>query len=137
MRTNTSLTIYNAYTDATTRALKYQRSVISACLWENRKAANRAASGDIANDQAAIYIPFSVGANHLAPIAWLAAKTGKWTLAVGDYVVKGAVTDEITTSPSFTISNLKAKYDNVLSITSVDEMDMGRPNLRHWEVGAK
>ena len=84
-------------------------------------------------------------ANYVKPKAWLAlvSKTGKWTLAEGDMIVKGTVTDEIhpavvsPPSAAFTVSNLKAKYDDVLAITSVDTFDMGSMALRHWEVGAK
>jgi hypothetical protein len=65
----------------------------------------------------------------------LTDKTGYWTLQEGDFVVKGFVTDEI--SSSFTISALQAKYPAVLSITSIDTMDMGSPAMSHWQIGAK
>lgn len=136
MRTNTGATLYNKYIDAATRSEKWQRSQLVAVLWENRKAANVVKSGLLAADQAAIYIPFSLGANYLDPVVWqaLVAKTGKWTIQVGDVIIKGLVSDEIT--GAFTITSLKAKYDEVLKITSVDTMDMGSASMRHWQVGA-
>lgn len=136
MMTNCAATVYNKYVDPATRAEKWQRASLAAVYWENRKAANVIKSGLLAADQAAIYIPFSLGANHLDPVAWqaLVTKTGKWTLQVGDMIVKGLVSDEIT--GGFTITSLKAKYDDVLKIASVDTMDMGSSLIRHWQVGA-
>ncbi|RJQ42816.1 MAG: hypothetical protein C4545_04055 [Anaerolineaceae bacterium] len=137
MKTNTALTIYNRYIDATTRTEKYQRTVIPAVFWENRKAANVIKSGLLAADQASVYVPFTAGINHLEPAAWqaLTSKTGKWTIAIGDAIVKGDVTDEI--EGSFTITSLKAKYDDVLIITSVDAQDYGSVGMQHWQIGAK
>ena len=136
MITNADLTIYNKYYNPTTKVEVYQRTQIVGVVWENRKAANVIKSGLISADQAAIYIPMARGANYLQPIAWqaLVSKVGKWTLQIGDFVVKGIVTD--TVDGSFTISDLKAKYNNVLSIKSVDTMDRGNARMKHWQVGA-
>jgi len=67
-------------------------------------------------------------------------------LQAGDVIVRGAVTDEITdevidelteeVTPAFTVSDLKRKYDDVLSITTVDWMDAGSEKVNHWEIGA-
>lgn len=136
MKTNSDITVYNKYIDATTRSEKYQRTVVLSVAWENRKGSNALAMGSvIAANQANIYIPLSERVDYLDPIEWLAAKTGKWTLQVGDVIVRGTVTDEI--SSSFTISDLKAKYNNVLVITSVDYMDAGSLSMHHWKVGAQ
>ena len=132
MRTNCAATIYNKY--VVSGAECYQRTGILSVAWENRKAANVIASGLLAADSATIYIPFSVGAYYLKPIAWQAAKTGKWTLQIGDVIVKGLVTDEIVTG--FTMTNLKALHDDVVTIRSVDTMDAGSLSMRHWRVGA-
>ncbi len=136
VKTNTACTLYNKYVNAATRSEVWQRTALAAVAWENRKAANVARAGNLEADEAAIYIPFALGSDYLAPRAWqaLATKTGKWTLQVGDVIVKGAVTDTITSS--FTISDLKAKYDDVLVIRSVDAMDQGSASMHHWQVGA-
>ena len=142
MKTNTSLTLYNKIAGTET----YQRTVIVAVEWENRKAVNGMKSDALASNSARVFIPRSVGANYLKPKAWqaLTTKTGKWTLQEGDVIVKGAVTDEIHEAvvgppavAAFRMSDLKAKHDDVLTITSVDTYDMGSPVLQHWEVGAK
>jgi hypothetical protein len=137
MRNNADLTIYNKYVDAATRTEKYHRSQIRGVLWENRKAANVIASGgNIAVNQANIYVPFQRGVEYLPYTEWaaLTTKTGYWTFQDGDVVVRGLVEDTI--SASFTISDLKAKYPDVLTIRSVDTMDMGSYGMCHWQIGA-
>jgi len=142
MKTNTSMTIYNKIAGTET----YQRTVISAVEWENRKASNGMRSGALASNVARVFIPKSLGANYLKPKEWqaLTTKTGKWTLQDGDVIVKGTVTDEIHIAvvgppavAAFTVTSLKNKYDDVLMITSINSFDMGSIALQHWEVGAK
>ena len=140
MKVNSSMTVYNKYTNNTTHSDVYQRAVIDEIAWENTKAAEvRATGGQTAANQAVVFIPLlcSGSENYLKPRAWqaLSSKTGKWTLQVGDVIVRGTVTDTI--GDSFTVSMLKAKYDDVLVISSVDPMDMGSLEMQHWEVGAK
>jgi len=138
MKTNTALTLYNKHYDTSTQTEKYQRFVLSAVEWEDRKDSNVLASGgDKAANQAIIYIPLSVGSAYLKPKPWLALadKTTNFTLQIADLVVKGNVADEL--SAAFTPSDLLAKYDDVLRITSVDTFDMGSLNMRHWKVGTK
>jgi len=135
VHTNSSLTLYNRV--LVDRADVFYRTVIPAVLWENRKAANVLASGgNLAADQATIFIPYST-AGYVAPVAWraLVSKTGTWTLQPDDIVVKGTVTD--TLSALFTVSDLEAAYDDVLTLTSIDTMDLGRAALSHWQIGAK
>lgn len=139
MRTNTDITVYNKYvnTSTTPPSESVQATQIKGVAWENRKASNRIASGGNINaDQASIYIPKARDANYLEPAEWVAAtvKTGYWTLRVGDVIVRGLVSDAI--SPSFTMTDLKKKYSDVLTVTSVDRMDNGSRNLQHWKVGA-
>ena len=134
MRTNADITIYNKYTASHTDA--WRRSVVYGVFWENTKASNvRATGGEMYANQATVYLPFSNGSKYLAPTAWTSAKTGKFTLKPGDVIVKGVVTDEI--SGSFTMTDLRAKYDNVLTISSVDTKDFGTYAMQHWQIGAR
>ena len=134
MRTNTNLTIYNKYIASHTDA--WQRTVIYGVMWDSSKASNvRATGGEMYANQATIYIPFASATNYSDPIAWATAKTGKFTLKPGDVVVKGAVSDEITSG--FTMTDLRAKYDNVLTIASVDTKDFGSASMQHWQIGAR
>jgi hypothetical protein len=134
MLTNTDCTIFNRYVEAGEE--KYQRTEIPAVAWENRKAANILRSGSLAADSVSVYIPFSIVCNYMKPVAWqsMINKSGLWTLQVGDVIVKGIVKDEIT--DAFTVSDMKSKYDDVVSIKSVDTMDNGSFSLRHWQIGA-
>jgi hypothetical protein len=128
------MTLYNKYIASGSE--KYQRTVIPAVAWENRKAANVIQSGLLAADSVVVYVPLAMGADYLKPNAWnaLTIKTGKWTLAIGDVLVKGTVTDEIITG--FTMTDLKAKYDDAVTVHSVDTMDIGSLAMRHWQIGA-
>jgi len=132
---NSDITIYNKYTDASTRAEKYQRTVINDVVWQATKARSGAGSGVLASNVATIFIDFAHGTQYALPKAWSLSKTGKWTLQEGDVIVRGAVTDEI--SDSFTMTALRAKYDYVVTVSSVDAMDQGSPNVQHWQVGCK
>lgn len=135
MITNTPMTVYNKYVD--NRAEKYQRTVLSAVLWDSSAATIKRRSADMQNNKAVIALPHYIGAAYLKAKAWLALanKTAFWTLQAGDVVVRGTVTDEITNG--FAISALRAKYDDVLEIVSVAFMDQGSPNTHHWEILCK
>lgn len=131
---NAHITIYNRYIDSVTRSEKYQRSEIKNVVWQATKAISNTRFQLIAN-VATIFIPFALGADYLKPKEWITAQVGKWTLQEGDIIVRGIVNDEITSS--FTAKNLQETYDDVVTITSVDAMDQGSPNMRHWQIGAK
>lgn len=148
MRTNADVTIWNKYIDSDARTERWQRTQILRVAWENRKGSNVLASGgNIAANQANIYI-LSLNRNaYLNPIAWLLDKTDNWTLQVGDIIAKGLLTTELTPLipaddpdpevPAFTVSDLRDANYEVLTITSVDIMDSGSQRMRHWKVGAK
>ncbi|MBX3046981.1 MAG: hypothetical protein KF698_08305 [Anaerolineales bacterium] len=140
MMTNADLTLYNQYIED--RKPRFQRVQLKGVMWENRKARNVLASGgNIAADQAAIYIPMAIP-GYQSPKAWRAGQDESgdedvltWTLQTGDIVVRGLVEDELT--DEFGPAALKAKYDDVLSVSSVDTMEAGSEAMHHWQVGAK
>lgn len=136
MQTNSNLTIYNKSVDPLARGEVWTRHQVTNVAWENCKAANVIRSGLLDADKVTVYIPAARGVDYLSPLAWqtLFNKNGKWTLQIGDVIVRGLVEDEI--NPGFTISDLKRKYDDVLTIRSVDSMDLGSLALRHWQIGA-
>lgn len=132
---NSDITIYNKYIDPTTRKEKYQRTVVKNVVWQAAKAVYATGAGMVRSDTATVFIPFARDAAYLKPHAWQAAKTGKWTLQENDVIVRGSITTEIT--DSFTMTQLRAANDDVVTINSVARMDEGSPNMRHWQVGAK
>lgn len=137
MITNTAITIYNKYIEG--RAEKYQRAEILAVLWESAAAIAKRRKADLSANKAVLAIPFSECTYYSSPKVWQSLETlvraTRWTLQEGDVVVRGIVTDEITSE--FTLSALRAKYDDVLEIVSVSRMDQGSPNTHHWEVDCK
>jgi hypothetical protein len=138
MKTNTAVTLYNRYINPTTRLEEFQRVVIPSAHWENRKAANALASGGLVNaDQATVYIPMTHGAKYLSPTRWraLASRVGYWTLQVGDLIAFGAVADDV--DAEYTVTDLRAEYNDVLQVRSVDEMNFGSVSMRHWKVSAQ
>ena len=134
MKPNADITIYNKYIDS--RSESYQRMVVSDVFWQNVRAASKLKSGgDIAANKVVVYVPKSSGVDYLEPKAWQSAKTDKFTFQEGDFIVRGVITDEI--SALFTITDLKAKYDDVLAISEVDPHLYGSRRLQHWKVSAK
>lgn len=134
---NSNLTLYNKYIDPDTRDEVYQRTEIKDVVWTSAKAVYSANLGLVRADVATVLIPFAMGTDYVAPIAWqaLTTKTGKWTLQSGDVIVRGIVSDELEVG--FSLTDLKATYENVLVITNVDTFDQGSFNMRFWKVGAK
>lgn len=133
MRTNSDITIYNRYRVANVDTWK--RKQICNVAWEQRHARSQYDSDDLAT----VFIPMERGAEYLNPRLWqaLVTKGNNWTLQVGDVIVKGLVTFALSASPPFTLSALKAEYDDVLAITSVDTYDYGSASMQHYRVGAK
>ena len=132
MRTNADITLYNKYLVA--RVETFQRIQILNVAWEQRHARSQFDSADLAT----VYIPFARGTDYLKPHAWqlLSSKANNWTLQIGDVIAKGLLSDELVTG-TFTLSNLKAAYDDVLVINSVDTYDYGSFSMRHWAIGAR
>lgn len=129
MQTNCDATVYNKYLVG--RVETWQRVQIEDVHWEQR----HAREGNQDNDFTIVYIPFARGDDYLKPREWqaLTSKSGSWTLQIGDVIVKGLVSDALVAG-TFTLSNLKAAYDDVLVIASVDTRDFGSSNLQHWEL---
>lgn len=120
MKTNADMTLYSKSINPTTRTEVYTRTEYVGVFWENRKAANVLRSGLLEADSVSVYIPSQT--------------PGLFPIKVGDILVKWIVKDEIT--GSFTITDLKAKYPNVVTVRSVDTKDFGRKNMQHVQIGA-
>jgi len=134
MITNATVTIYNKYIVAGNEIWK--RNVIPSVKWENRKAANVIKSGLLTADAVVIYVPYTqIDTYYIKPMAWLAliVKGTYFTFKPGDYLVRTSVPDEV--SSNFTITQLKAKYDDCVKITTVDRMDAGSLTMHHFQLG--
>lgn len=136
MMTNSGITIYNKYLDPVTRADAYNRVFIPAVFFTGLEASMRAQAGANKDDKVFISIPFvelNVAA-YLDPLTYKKTqnRTGYFTLAPGDRLVKGDTGFDIT-GPA---SELDKKFETY-TITSVSTRDYGSPHLRHWAVTAK
>jgi hypothetical protein len=97
-------------------AMTYTRQVVEGVMWEESKAANVIKSGSMEADRVRVYVPdIAVG------------------FKVGDYLVKGVVANEITTS--FKIADLLKLYPHSVKITSVDLKDYGFSGMQHIQIG--
>jgi len=126
---NSDITIYNRY--ILNRAEKYQRYEVSDVVWQSTQSVTTKFT---AANLATVFIPFSQCDNYLPFKEWTYG-TDNWTLHEGDIMVRGIVTDEIT--DTFTLSDLRAAYNNVFTVTTIDEMNQGSLHMRHYMVGLK
>jgi hypothetical protein len=90
----------------------YTRYEIPACMWQASKAINSLKIGHADADRVNVWVP------------------GDYAFKPGDYLVKGIVSDVVTTSPSV----LTNKYPDCIKITVADRKDYGSPDMRHWQV---
>lgn len=130
---NDTVTIYNKYKDGS--AEKWQRTVIVGVYWNAIKGAVMRKTGVSSADSVVIIIPKNIATErkYEKPVAFgaLPDTSQSWTLASGDYIVKGSVDYEIEKS----IKELNV-FDDVCRISSVDFKDFGG-NMAHFEVSAK
>lgn len=136
MMTNTSITVYNKYLDPVAKLDKYQRVVIHDVHWSGVDTAKRVQTGRNEEDKAYIVIPFTSvsGLQFVSPLEFqkLEDKTGYFTLAPEDRIVKGDVPLEITGK----VSDLDKAYEAMI-VTAVDTRDYGSEHMKHWAVTAK
>lgn len=106
-------------------SMTYTRHEIHEVMWQANKATNVIKSGNLGADKANIWIPLllSNGSERLELPG----------IKLGDYLVKGIVSDEIT--PVFTITSLLKKYPVAVKVTSVDNKDYSLMGLDHIRIG--
>lgn len=119
MQTNTDLTLYSR--SVASGVEKWTRSVIADVLWTNRKAVNVIQSGLLDANGVEVYISTY-------------GRTDEIVIKPGDVIAEGIVTKTISTS--YTITNLKKDYSDVVTVKSVDRYDFGSAQMHHIMVGA-
>lgn len=126
MTTNTSMSVFNRYTDSFTKNVTFKKHVISNVFWDDTIAVQQDLGHDKAN-KVAVYVPKNK--NDLSNYVNAKQYNGNgWTLQTGDFIVKGEVIETTITG----IKDLK-NYD-VFTITEVDDKDYGSPNMHHFEI---
>lgn len=126
MTTNTSMSVFNRYTDSFTKNVTFKKHVIDNVFWDDTIAVQQDLGHDKAN-KVAVYVPKDK--NDLSNYVNAKQYNGNgWTLQTGDFIVKGEVIETTITG----IKDLK-NYDT-FTITEFDDKDYGSSNMHHFEI---
>ncbi len=131
MLSNADITLYNR---AGGSPVTFYRTHLRGVYFEDVKSQHVNKQGAVTADSMLLLIPAGVnagGKGFVGQKAFAAAtdRATMWTLSEGDIVVRGIVTDSITSQ-----SDLEKLYDTVRKITAVIDNRHGSPAVRHWEV---
>ena len=128
-----TVTIYNKYEDKKAGITTYFPTVLENVRLLITKGANIAKSGMDTADSATLSIyTDTLEKPYMLPKEWsrLEDKTAAFTLAAGDFFVKGDTSTEDVATKEFA-QYMKKKYDNLFTVTTVDEYKL----IPHLEVG--
>lgn len=132
MTTNTSMSVFNKYTDEEKNVI-FKKHLINNVFWDDSKGINRNLGYENADD-VNVFIPKNQNdmSGYVEPKKYKGLNN-TWTLENGDFIVKGNVEESSVTS----IKELLKKYDNVFTISLVDDKDFGSANMQHFEIRGK
>lgn len=131
MTTNTNMCVFNKFTDENKNVV-FKKHPIDHVFWDDSKAVNLNRGYDNADD-VNVFIPKEQNdmSGYVEPKQY--KSLNKWTLQVGDFIVKGSVREKEVSS----IKELTTKYDNVFTISLVDDKDFGSSSMHHFEIRGK
>ena len=132
MTTNTSMSVYNKYTDEEKNVI-FKKHLIDNVFWDDSKGINRNLGYENADD-VNVFIPKSQNdmSGYVEPKKYKGL-SNTWTLENGDFIVKGNTSE----SEVLSIKELVQKYDNVFTISLVDDKDFGSESMHHFEIRGK
>ena len=132
MTTNTSMSVYNKYTDEEKNVI-FKKHLIDNVFWDDSKGINRNLGYENADD-VNVFIPKIQNdmSGYVEPKKYKGL-SNTWTLENGDFIVKGNTNE----SEVLSIRELVQKYDNVFTISLVDDKDFGSENMHHFEIRGK
>lgn len=132
MTTNTSMSVYNKYTDEEKNVI-FKKHLIDNVFWDDSKGINRNLGYENADD-VNVFIPKSQNdmSDYVEPKKYKGLNN-TWTLENGDFIVKGNTSE----SEVLSIKELVQKYDNVFTISLVDDKDFGSESMHHFEIRGK
>ena len=132
MTTNTNMSVYNKYTDKEKNVV-FKKHLIDNVFWDDSKGINRNLGYENADD-VNVFIPKSQNnmSGYVEPKKYK-GESNTWTLENGDFIVKGN-TDE---NEVLSLKELAQKYENVFTISLVDDKDFGSRNMHHFEIRGK
>lgn len=131
MKTNTNMCVFNKFTDENKNVV-FKKHLIDHVFWDDSKAVNLNRGYDNADD-VNVFIPKNQNnmSSYVDPKQY--NSLNKWTLQVGDFIVKGNVKEKEVSG----IKELTTKYDNVFTISLVDDKDFGNSSMHHFEIRGK
>ena len=131
MTTNTNMCVFNKFIDENKNVV-FKKHLIDHVFWDDSKAVNLNRGYDNADD-VNVFIPKTQNdmSSYVEPKQY--KSLNKWTLQVGDFIVKGDVKEKEVSG----IKELTTKYDNVFTISLVDDKDFGSSNMHHFEIRGK
>lgn len=132
MTTNACMSVYNKYTDEEKNVI-FKKHLIDNVFWDDSKGINRNLGYENADD-VNVFIPKSQNdmTGYVEPKKYKGL-SNNWTLENGDFIVKGNTSE----SEVLSIKELVQKYDNVFTISLVDDKDFGSENMHHFEIRGK
>ncbi|ADL53215.1 DUF6751 family protein [Clostridium cellulovorans] len=128
---NTSITIYNHYFDNANNIDKYKRTVIEGCDWKGKRNSTVSDKGLLLADSVLIFVNKSekyISPKHFRSLSD-AKRTSFFTFSIGDKIVKGEVSFEITGTKPFSLADLDKNFDEVITIKSANTNLSG-----HYEI---
>lgn len=132
MTTNTCMSVFNKYTDSEKNVI-FKKHEIENVFWDDSKGVNLNKGYENADD-VNVYIPKDKNdmSGYTEPKFYIGLND-TWTLNNGDFIVKGQTFENQVSS----IKELKEKYNDVFTITLVDDKDFGSKNMHHFEIRGK
>jgi hypothetical protein len=132
MTTNTSMSVFNKYTDENKNVI-FKKHLIDNVFWDDSKGINRNLGYENADD-VNVFIPKDQNdmSGYVKPKKYKGLNN-TWTLENGDFIIKGNVEESSVTS----IKELLKKYDDVFTISLADDKDFGSTNMQHFEIRGK
>lgn len=132
MTTNTNMVVYNKFINDD-KNIVFKKHEIKNVFWDDSKGINRNLGYENADD-VNVFIPKIQNdmSGYLEPKKYKGL-SNTWTLKNGDFIVKGNTSE----SQVLSIKELVQKYDNVFTISLVDDKDFGSKNMHHFEIRGK
>ena len=132
MTTNTNISVYNKYTDENKNII-FKKHLIDNVFWDDSKGVNLKMGYENADD-VNVFIPKKENdmSKYIQPKKYKGLDN-TWTLNNGDFIVKGNTEEK----EIFSLKELVKKYDNVFTISLVNDKDFGSYNMQHFEIRGK
>lgn len=121
----------------------YLRTVLDSVFWADVKQKNVLKTGLASMDSVYIQVQLESLDNYVTPkeYAKLEDKVGKFTFSTQDIIVKGVIDDVMTDTTQQALgtflNTLKSKYDNTVTITTIDSNLFGSKMMQHIQLSCK